>query len=203
MRGPGKDHDAIRQTIVDAAGVLVAAEGVDALTFRRVATAAKVSPGRVQHYFGDRSALVHASFENVQQRVRRRVAEALPGPETTPYDVVTAVLQALVPRNEGELEEQRMMAAFEGLALTDSLLAEDLRVGHSALVDLLNDQFGLLVEQFARPDAPAGTFGAAGTLAPMALALAEGLSGQVLSGRLDADTASGLINTFLAGVRHG
>lgn len=50
-----------RQEILMGVWHLIATEGIEAVTFRKVASAAGVSPGRVQHYFASRRELVHAS----------------------------------------------------------------------------------------------------------------------------------------------
>ena len=76
-RGVGRDHETVRRAIVAAACALVAEEGTGALTVRRVAAAAGVSPGRVQHYFPSRSDLMLSAFDSVQHDVAAEVATAV------------------------------------------------------------------------------------------------------------------------------
>src|SRR5690606_26724273 len=87
-RGRGGDPDVVRQAVIDAAGAAVEQGGLESLTFRRVAAAADVSPGRVQHYFTDRAKLVQACFDAVQDRARSRVEATLAKVEPSPAEVV-------------------------------------------------------------------------------------------------------------------
>ena len=52
-----------RQSILEAALNVIALEGVDAVTHRRVAKEADVSHGVVSYHFATRDSLVHKSFE--------------------------------------------------------------------------------------------------------------------------------------------
>src|SRR5690606_22398030 len=97
-RGRGRDHDAVRQAIIDAAGTTVEQGGVESLTFRRVAATARVSPGRIQHYFTDRASLVQACFDAVQDRARSRVEAALAAGGPSAAEVGSAVLHTMIPR---------------------------------------------------------------------------------------------------------
>jgi AcrR family transcriptional regulator len=174
-RGLSAEHDAVQRAIADAACRLVGQSGVEALTFRRVAAEADVSPGRVQHYFPGRSELVHAAFDLVQERARDRVTSVLGGiDQPSGRDVLDAVLRAVIPQTSDELAELRVIATFETLALTEPAIRDALRTGHQALVDLLTGQVG----------------GAAVQL----LATAEGLAGQALRDQIAPDDALAVLD---------
>jgi len=195
-RGPGRSHEDTRQAIVNLACEVVAEHGVEALTYRRVA-AAGVSPGRVQHYFPDRATLVRACFDEVQERAMNRVRASLGEGTPSAFEVVRAVLRAMIPRDVEEARELKVMAMFETLALTEPTLHQALRDGYAELRRLLTDQVAK-----ARQRLPAD-HGESVVAAKMLLAVAEGLSGQVLHGHLTADEALRTIDETLARVLGG
>jgi len=195
-RGPGRTHEEIRQAIVNLACEVVAEHGIEALTYRRVA-AAGASPGRVQHYFPDRAALVRACFDEVQERAMNRVQASLGTGKPAPVEVVKAVLRAMIPRGSEEVRELKIMAMFETLALTEPALHQALRDGHAELHQLLAEQVALVLE--GKPTSSIEPAVAATTL----LAVAEGLSGQVLHGHLASDDAFRTIDQILARVLGG
>lgn len=53
-------HGSLREELITACVALIAAEGIGAVSLRRVARAAGVSPGAPYHHFADRSALLAA-----------------------------------------------------------------------------------------------------------------------------------------------
>lgn len=95
---PRPDSDASRLAIVVAVWKLIADDGIEGVTFRRVAERADVSVGRIQHHFGTREVLVRAgcaamielAHDQYQQlsddpltRLRYLLVHALPdSPET-------------------------------------------------------------------------------------------------------------------------
>jgi AcrR family transcriptional regulator len=196
-RGRGRDHDAIRQAIVDAAGTAVEQGGVESLTFRRVAAAAGVSPGRVQHYFTDRASLVQACFDTVQDRARSRVEATLAAVEPSPAEVVAAILRTMIPRSPEDFRDLRVVTMFETMALTEPALGRALLEGHAELRRLLIDQVALVLR------GPGSELEAAGTTSPETLsdgllATAGGLAIEVLHGHLGSDEANRVLDAALA-----
>lgn len=55
------DPDASRRSIIGAVWELIAHDGIEGVTFRRVADRAQVSVGRIQHHYGTREELVRAA----------------------------------------------------------------------------------------------------------------------------------------------
>ena len=193
-RGVGRDHETVRRAIVAAACALVAEEGTGALTVRRVAAAAGVSPGRVQHYFPSRSDLMLSAFDSVQHDVAAEVATAV-GEAGAPEQVLTAVLRAMIPTDDTAMRRLRVVVQFESLALTEDILATRIREGHAELLALLER---LLESSRIRLDSN-NTAGTAQGL----VATAEGLSGQVLLGQASPDRALALLQTSIDNIFQG
>lgn len=67
-------HGALRDELIKACVALIEAEGIGAVSLRRVARAAGVSPGAPYHHFPDRSALLAAiaaqGYELLEPRLR-------------------------------------------------------------------------------------------------------------------------------------
>lgn len=190
--GRAKTHEVVRASIADAACALIGREGIDALSIRRVASESSVSPGRVQHYFPGKVELVQAAFDQVQQRVRRRVESSL-SELASGGEIVAMILRAVIPSTQAEMEEARIVASFETLALTDPSLGDALRSGHDALVDLL------VVILADDETYSAGSVDVEDTVLGL-LAVAEGLSGQVLRSQVSADLAGRLLDEAIGRV---
>jgi AcrR family transcriptional regulator len=73
-------HGALREELITACVTLIEAEGIGAVSLRRVARAAGVSPGAPYHHFADRSALLAAisvrGHELLVERMRQARQEA-------------------------------------------------------------------------------------------------------------------------------
>lgn len=77
-------HGALREELIAACVALIEAEGIGAVSLRRVARAAGVSPGAPYHHFADRSALLaaiavegHALLERDLRRAREQAPTAV------------------------------------------------------------------------------------------------------------------------------
>jgi AcrR family transcriptional regulator len=69
-----RDRDSVRLVLIDAAREVLAQEGYDGLTIRRVAERAEYSLGTVYGYFADKDdllySLVHEDFTRLTERLR-------------------------------------------------------------------------------------------------------------------------------------
>lgn len=196
-RGRGRDHDEVRQAIVDAAGTAVEQGGVESLTFRRVAAAADVSPGRVQHYFTDRASLVQACFNAVQDRARSRVETTLAAVEPSPAEVVSAILHTMIPRSPEDIRDLRVVTMFETLALTEPALGRRLLDGHAELRRLLIDQVAVVLRGSGSALEAADTTHSQ-TISDGLLATAGGLASEVLHGYLSSEEAHRILDAALS-----
>ncbi|GAA4902934.1 TetR family transcriptional regulator [Stackebrandtia albiflava] len=173
-RGPGATHDRQRHHILEAVFDIVDDRGTGDVTIRNVAKAAGISPGRVQHYFGTKDALLSEAFAAIndagERNVGRRLAEVRPDDREA---IVTAILTELVPDDDTHRRLLRVAQAFEVYALTRPPLARRLTETYGRLVDLVA---GLL---------PADSSSTAREL----VALANGLGWLTVVGADDAETA--------------
>src|SRR5438034_11316270 len=73
-------HGSLRDGLIRACVALIEAEGIGAVSLRRVAREAGVSPGAPYHHFADRSALLAAialqGYEILEGRLRSAREEA-------------------------------------------------------------------------------------------------------------------------------
>ena len=92
-------HGALRETLLTATLELIEQEGIGAVSLRRVARAAGVSPGAPYHHFPDRAALLTAlsneGFRHLTKTLKKAKVKATATAEN-PKDAVEALLQAYV-----------------------------------------------------------------------------------------------------------
>lgn len=137
-RGVGAAHERQRRNILEAVFAIIDEQGADQVTVRNVAKAAGISPGRVQHYFATKDALLAAAFAAVNEagaeNVRRRLDSA--GVESGEA-VVAAILTELVPADPGHQRLARIAQSFEVYALTRPELGRRLRDDYDRLIALI------------------------------------------------------------------
>jgi AcrR family transcriptional regulator len=95
---PTKDryhHGALREELLRASLQLIETEGLAAVSLRRVAREAGVSPGAPYHHFSDRAALLAALSARGFDLLRARLAAARDTADT-PMDRLTAMADAYV-----------------------------------------------------------------------------------------------------------
>lgn len=111
--------------MVDAAQVVIARDGLDAATMRRIADEVGCTTGRITHYFSDKREVLVAVLRSVHraagQRMMRRVREA------PPSDRLRLVLEEALPLDDVRLTEWRVWLAFWGRATDDPELADEQR----------------------------------------------------------------------------
>lgn len=97
------DADERRRHIAEAALRLVVANGLAAVTFRKVAVEARLNVGSVRHYFADHESLVVAAVTEAGDRMGKRLARhpapAAQGGEAAKRHLL-AVLEELVPLDD-------------------------------------------------------------------------------------------------------
>jgi AcrR family transcriptional regulator len=139
------DPDERRRDITEAALRLVVAEGIAAVTFRKVATESGLNIGSVRHYFADHESLVVATVTAAGDRMGQRLARHAPPERSGAAEAgnhLISVLEELVPL-DGERSREavilmevitaaRINPAF---APVTSRMAADL---HTVLVEALN-----------------------------------------------------------------
>lgn len=108
------DHDERRASVVAATRAVVAAEGIEAATMRRIADAAGCTTGRITHYFADKDEVLVAVLRSVHLAAAERMARRLT--TAAPDDRLRAVIEEALPLDGARLEEWRVWIAFWGRA---------------------------------------------------------------------------------------
>ncbi len=123
---PTVDHDARRREIISSVWRLIADEGLDAVTTRRIAEATGYSNGLLRYYFPGKDAVVTAAFEFVYAATNDRALLGEEGGEDDQDDHADrrglAGLERLaleiLPLDDTRRAEARVVTAFWQRAIT-------------------------------------------------------------------------------------
>jgi AcrR family transcriptional regulator len=118
------DHDSRRRELVEASWRVIADEGLDGLTMRKIATAADCTTGRLTHYFANREELVLAALRAVYDAAGARMASALEK-HVSPRDQLQLMLEECLPLDAARLQEWKVWIAFWSAAAADPRLASE------------------------------------------------------------------------------
>ncbi len=124
------DHDARRREIVEASWEVIATEGLDGLTMRKIAAAAGCTTGRLTHYFAGREELVLAALRAVYDAAASRMTAAR-NAEAPPRQRLQRVLEEALPLDEARLREWKIWIAFWAAAASDETLAQENDARHA------------------------------------------------------------------------
>lgn len=186
-RGAGAAHEQRRGEVIDAVLAVVAARGMPAVSQARVAAAAGISPGRVQHYFPTMADLLGAAFDRVNAASSARIIDKVGGDlhTTPPRRVLSVVLTELIPHDEPTRAHLQFRQSFTALALHHDAIAARLReqyhrLHHHDLAELIRREqaTGAIATDVDPVQAAIGL-----------AALAEGLAYYVLIDAVDAGAA--------------
>ncbi|SOD63387.1 transcriptional regulator, TetR family [Streptomyces zhaozhouensis] len=177
------DYAERRERVVDAVHRLADRHGIEGVTLRDVAREAGLSMGAVQRGFRDKDEMLALALARVSARFveRARAAAAEPSP-----GALERVLLDVALLGEGQRAEAQVWLAFVARAAVTPSLAMTLRDGHPEVASLLTR----LVAEVA---AGSGASVDAAAEARALLALADGLTVQVLLGQLGRDEARRLL----------
>ncbi len=112
------DHDTRRREIVEASWQVIAGEGLDGVTMRKIAAAADCTTGRLTHYFANREELVLAALRAVYDAAASRMAVARAA-DGTPRQRLLRMLEETLPLDDARLREWKIWIAFWGAAAAD------------------------------------------------------------------------------------
>lgn len=121
------DHDQRRTQIARAFQRLLAADGLAAVSFTRVAGEAGVSVGLIQHYFAGRDALLRFAYADAASRTSERVAERVRHGAAAGRpvgDVLLDSLLELVPLDPERMIEYRVRQSLQAQTGHHSELTE-------------------------------------------------------------------------------
>ena len=138
------DHAARRAELVDAAWRVIAAEGLEAATVRRIAQAAGCTTGLVTHYFESKDDMLVAALREVHRRAGQRMIRHVGGADIGAV-LLEVILDAL-PMDDDRQLEWKVWLAFWGRAATDERLRQEQQRRYSEWRGLL----GKLIRR-ARP----------------------------------------------------
>ncbi len=114
------DHAQRRRELVAATWAVVAAEGIEAATVRRIAEEAGCTTGRITHYFADKEEVLVAALRQVHRAAGKRMLAAIG--ERGGLEALRAVLAEALPLDEERILEWRVWLAFWGSAATNASL---------------------------------------------------------------------------------
>ncbi len=186
MSGVDEPSDRLLTCVLD----LLVTEGYEGISIRRVASAAGVSIGAVQHHFPTKDALLAAAMDRVsrqfEERLDRRIA-----PGAGPAEVLRAVADELVSTGE----ERRPASVIWLVRLARAAVHEPTAAVHRREWQQVEDLLAHLIAA-ARPDLAEQ---AARDEATVLLALLDGLAGAVAvePGRVPAARAEALVARHL------
>lgn len=114
------DHAQRRRELVAATWAVVAAEGIEAATVRRIAEEAGCTTGRITHYFADKEEVLVAALRQVHRAAGKRMLAAIG--ERSGLEALRAVLAEALPLDQERVMEWRVWLAFWGSAATSTSL---------------------------------------------------------------------------------
>ena len=160
------DHDERRRRIAEVAIDIIAREGLDAATIRRIASEIGASLRAITHYFADKDELLLAAYRIMALQGERRVRDAV---SHDPADLVGG-LTAMTAADDGAFQHWRVYVSFWDRAARDPVFAAEQRVwiehARRRVVGMIEAGHG------ARSDAPG--------IAMQLLAFVQGVSVQRL-----------------------
>jgi len=114
------DHAQRRRELVAATWAVVAAEGIEAATVRRIAEEAGCTTGRITHYFADKEEVLVAALRQVHRAAGKRMLAAIG--QRSGLEALRAVLAEALPLDQERILEWRVWLAFWGSAATSTSL---------------------------------------------------------------------------------
>lgn len=137
------DADARRTDLAKAVWRVIARDGLEGASVRRVAQEAGLSTGSLRHYFTSQSELLSFALERVGERIDERIHALEPRPDQRRH--VQAMVEEMLPLDEERRAECEVWLAFTARALVDPSLA-----GLRASIDLrLREAFTLMIGRLA------------------------------------------------------
>jgi AcrR family transcriptional regulator len=127
VRGVPKvvDHEQRRRELVAATWTVIADEGIEAATIRRIAEEAGCTTGRITHYFEAKEAILVAALRAVHQAAAARMATAIADGDDNPREALRLVLLEALPLDAERRIEWRVWLAFWGRAAGNQPLRKE------------------------------------------------------------------------------
>ena len=117
---PTTDHDERRRRIAEVTVDVIARDGLEAATIRRIATELGGPTKIVTHYFSDKHELLVWAYRSLAEQGQRHVNEVI---MRDPTDIVGSLF-AMTAADESEVSLWRVYIAFWDRATRDTAIAE-------------------------------------------------------------------------------
>lgn len=118
------DHAARRRELVQASWDVIAREGIEGITLRKVAAAAGCTTGRIAHYFAGRDELIVSALRAAHSGAGERMAE-IAKTEPNARERLRRVVYEALPLDAVRLKEWRVWIAFWAAAASNDDLAKE------------------------------------------------------------------------------
>ncbi|GAA2360781.1 TetR/AcrR family transcriptional regulator [Saccharopolyspora halophila] len=112
------DHEARRREIIRVVWRLIAEEGIQAVTTRRIAEAAGFANGALLYYFPNKDAVLTAAFQHIFEATNARADEA--APERRGLAGMRTLCLEIMPLDEERVVEARLAITFWQQALNSN-----------------------------------------------------------------------------------
>jgi AcrR family transcriptional regulator len=131
------DHVERREAVARAARAVIARDGLDGASVRRVADELGSSTSAVTHYFSSREDLMAAAVGDAYRAAAERMAARADGTGSSPLATLAATLEEALPLDAERRAEARVWLAFwAGAAVSDRLRGVQ-RGGYATWRDLV------------------------------------------------------------------
>ena len=117
------DHRTRRRQITDAVCRLTVKGGLQAATFREIASEAGVSVRLVQYYFGTKAELMLSTQRHVAERATQRSMALVAASDGTPRGELRAILGSFIPIDDESRDNMLVFVALHTAGLVDPTLA--------------------------------------------------------------------------------
>lgn len=191
-----RDVSEARQAVIAVTTDLIANEGLENLSIRKVADRAGFSTSFVTHYFASRQELILATYQAHATAASERTKAAMANPPGG--DTLLAVLSALLPLDEHRILEWRIWTAFQGLSIGDPHLTEQWQSRVRTALDRLR---GIIEAEQREGTVPPGVDAAAEARRLLALVNGVAFLSLINPRALNARQQLGMISDDLARLR--
>jgi AcrR family transcriptional regulator len=131
------NHVERREAVARAARAVIARDGLDGASVRRVADELGSSTTAVTHYFSSREELMAAAIGDAYQGAAERMAARAGATGGSPLATLAATLEEALPLDDERREEARVWVAFWAGAAVSDRLRDVQRVGYAMWRDLV------------------------------------------------------------------
>jgi AcrR family transcriptional regulator len=159
-----------KRRIIKATWRVIASEGIQAASFRRVAREAGCTTGLITHYFSDKNELVTYAYRMVMEKMLLDASAALERGGTV-LERLIAAIEAIEPIRSGERDFTVVLMNYWAAAAFNEVFAEHCRGDYKRWRELIGKTISEGVSQGElRPDADVKQ------IADMLTLIADGLS---------------------------